>query len=676
MAKDTFDITGMQSQIEALRTMSDVTKQTESGIHDMTLAMQTYAQTYANLPELSIVDPEKAGVAKELLKDLTTELIKQEVSIKELVSIRKKEMQLLGAEFVDMQALTREGQKRAKIEAENMKKGEKFVKIKGQIVKVGGEELRDAKGTASAFASKGKALAKYAAGMANIQLSLAGIIALIIELWNIERKIGAIQKQVVSQWGDAKDNIAAAGKELSWVRYSMKKSWDVAQAYVGALTQAGFEKEHLVALSKELMAVETVYGQSVQEQVKYVKGLVTNFDLTARASGDYLSTIRETAKTIPMLSMSEAVDDVAELIDKTKVYNTDLLGTLALYNTLIRKDVAKKIGLGEAPRAVRKEIVQTITGFSQELEDGYKAALGKGATAAARIINFEMMSIPEQFSAMAEFITKRTQGFMGENREFAVRQHLKQFGFTSEQTRKVLAKAFAEGGFDEAGLKGFMAELGKQKEGMKVAAEKARADRENLIKKATEIAWGLTSAIELLKNWLEMELLPIFRDIRDYLRELVAGEIAPERLEDISKGYKGGMAERYFGIMPTGQKEKVMAGIEQTPVYKRMFEKVKREHPGTILRMGREASEKVLGQQSRRGFLGAAERGAPTKEAFLAALQTYAKTGEEAALNRMTTWARKGARNRRLVKGSHGKGGGNRSPQPVPKTKFTYKIQG
>lgn len=475
-------------------------------------AMEMVAKARARMGELKIIDPNEAEEVLKSVKQLEKELVKAGVTVNDLVKARRDEKRLIAGMLVDMEQLNKSGKRRVQQEAEALKEKEKFAKVDGQIVKLSDEDLKKRGKIVSAFKDQARSVTNYAQSMAGVQLSLVGIIALIIDLWDKSRKIGALSRQVVEQWERSPKALKEASSQLAQIRYGFKKSWDVAGQYVNILAQAGFEKEHILRLSKDIMAQEVLGRGTAQEQVQNIRALATNFGLTAEQSQIYLEAVKNVSRTIPMLSMGEAVKDWTELIDKTKAYNTDLLGTLALYNTLMREELADKLGLGDMPRVLRRDLAQTITGFSRDMEDGWKAALGEGRTAAERIISFEEMNLGEQFARAIEFADKKTGGFFGKEKIIASRKLLEQMGFGRE-VAKELTDAMKSGGLSTEGLRAFAMEFGKEREAMEAARKRAESERQNQIKKAMGVATGMTNSMDRLRIWIESKLLPLFQKL-------------------------------------------------------------------------------------------------------------------------------------------------------------------
>lgn len=663
MADDVFNVTNIESGVEAMQAMHGVTTKTAEQIRDMEVAMKTYSNAAASIPELKILDPNRYKEVTEGLVEMRKELVRQgktvseiNAAIRDVIKLRKEEKKIITAELVDMSRLTEAAKQRIKEEQKKAAFGEKYIKIGEKHHQLQAGEVKSAKQTVSAFAQKGKQLANYAASMAGIQLSLAGILALIIQAIDKSNRLGGMSMQVAAQWGKGNNNLKVASGEIMKIRSGFKKMLDQAGPYVISLARAGFEMKNMERLSKEIMAVEYRTGQSVQEQVGYIKGLVANFGLVDIEAANYLETVREATKTIPMLSMSEATQDWAELIDKTKVFNTDLLGTLSLYNTLMRKDLAEELGLGDAPRVVRKEIVKTVAGFSRDLEDGWKAALGRGTTAAARLIEFEDILPEEQFIRMAEFITEKTQGFAGAQRELAARKLLGQMGFAKE-ARVELARAFAEGGFDTSGLKNMMVALKENKIAMEKSRKQASRDRDKAIKKGMAIADLLSGLLHDLQVWLEGLVIQLGRLINslDSINEALRIKFdlpvqkAGEKIRGGIKALPFGVGETFTRLEKEGTFERFKKKAFETEWGKKALERTKKV-AGHLDPLGLRKGPPEGLKETELGILLLRAKARAPKGEYEKALGQLGTVHEAEAIRKLIMWVQQRTRHKTLAK--------------------------
>ena len=337
----------------------------------------------------------------------------------------------------------------------------------------------------------------YGRSMTGIQFSLVGILGLMIELSNRSRRVGAMGRQMAAQWKSGKGNIKEAVRTMGLLRGQYRMSIDEAGNLATSIARVGVEKEHVREITNDLVAAEYMHGISAQEGARQMVDLSNAYGVTQEHAQDLLTIVRETTKDIPGLSMGEASSDMMDLVQLTKTYNTDLLGTLGLYNSLIRTSAAEELGLGNVAKGVRKDIAMTVAGFSQNLGEGWKAALGEGATLAERMISFENLDPTEQFARMAGKINEMTQQFTDPfEKEFATRKLLGEVGFSGDAATE-LARTFADQGFD---VDTFADALRKRSDEAKDQAQTVEQVQKQLSKQAQSIAQALESWQAKLKR--------------------------------------------------------------------------------------------------------------------------------------------------------------------------------
>lgn len=290
-------------------------------------------------------------------------------------------------------------------------------------------------------------------------------------------------------------------------------------AEVGAAQKAHISKT--IGLSTELVAIQEKYGIAVGQSGGVIKGLVQDFNqTTGSARGMYGTVIKTTEHLQKMgvqIDVKELITDWTALADKTKAYQTDLMGVLAMYNTLIRKDIADKIGLGKAPMSVRKDLAKAITSMPLELDFAWKAKLGEdlGKTVAERGIKFEQLVTDKPMEGLrrvASFLdryAKKTGDIY--QAEFRGREILQRMmPSLSKEAVMHLARASARGKFTEGSVvemtKGYLAEAAKVRESDE-AWKKGRAD---LIRYAGTSNRAVQKIEELVQNF-----------IRDFFRKYV-----------------------------------------------------------------------------------------------------------------------------------------------------------
>lgn len=292
-------------------------------------------------------------------------------------------------------------------------------------------------------------LTSYAISLTGIQFSLGGIIKALVEAYDKTRKLTGISQIVNAQFKEGGRDVKAIANATYALRSSFKLSIDEAGKYMKQLSRLGLEKDQIQKFSKELVATEILYGQSIDDQVESMQNLINNFGLVSKEALNYNSLIRQTAIEMPNMSMTSVIDEIGELIQNQKMYNTDLLSTIGLYGILMRQDMSKKLGFDTLPRDFRKALVTGISGINKNMSDEWKAALGMfggaGKTPAAAILGFEKMDDAEKLVTILQFATKKTGGggLLGATPEriIMIRKLLEDMGIWSKEiTQKVVAE--------------------------------------------------------------------------------------------------------------------------------------------------------------------------------------------------------------------------------------------
>lgn len=481
------DVGALKEAGEALKGMQGTGARTAAEMKSLQQAMATFSRLSKEMSKAALVDPRAEGRIKKLKEGLEgakvtqeaiNKLTEHEVSTYEKLSILDKmRVRHAAGQNETQKRMVMYGNKMVEMEAK-----------KNHLLSAGKEVWQR---TSGAVVNNVRGLTSMVTSAAGFQLSLMGILALFMKMRDQQNRIGAMSMQSAAQWQGTSTSIGTASKAMSQLRGEFGKTVDEAGSIIVSMARIGVEEKGITNVARELVAIQELHGISVQESLGYMGQLAKSYEVSSEESSQFLRIARETTKTIPYLSMSEVSSDMMDLTKSTRSYNTDLLDTLSLYNTLMKKDVAKHLGLGDAPEAVRKDIVKVVAGFNTELGDGWKASLGEGATAAAKILNFEKLLPAEQFAKMAKFITEKTSQYSGAEQEFAVRQLLKQFNFTSAEMQQALAKAFTSGGFSAEGLQSVVSEVAGQREIIKKAQEADKTAKANLMKDASTVAKGL-----------------------------------------------------------------------------------------------------------------------------------------------------------------------------------------
>jgi len=504
---------------------------------------------------------------------LDTEALREAASFMELM---KNSSEITKSDFFEIsQAITLLGREKAKMamssfvnptDAKNIKKLEEMLKSMGvnaralqqvyaeQLKIVGGQgtKLKDIwKGmkTGQSF------LNKYTSSLTGINISIAGILALILKVSNINDRVGSMSRQISAHWGEGAKNIGTAGSLIWEVQSKFAKTVDEAGAYQKTLAMAGMEREDQVKLANEILAIEQEYGQTVGQQLQYITGLVGNFkelgDLEkdrAKHSTVYMETVRQVTKDIPMLSIEESTKDWADLINLTKAYNADLLGTLGMYKILMAQDLAKELGLGDTPRVIRKQIGEFLVGMPAKLSDGWKAALGsfmegsETRSMAENLFTFESAPIEQQITALSKFIEARVPDFMTSEGMYKLRNVFMGMGKEGAEMAKHLSEAFAAGKLTGPNLEKVLLKIGKEREAAGEAQAAAQTNMNKLIASGAKIAKNLVGLEQRLQRWIELELSGPIRELTTAIRDAIAWAKSEKMPKILSSNVKEGMA--------------------------------------------------------------------------------------------------------------------------------------
>lgn len=366
-----------------------------------------------------------------------------------------------------------------------------------------------------------KAIGQWVAGLGGIQFSLVGILALFLKIYNETTRIEGYSNRISAQMGGSFNaNLQAAKNTMVQMRDQFALSYDEIGKHLTALAQTGMEMDVLKKSAIELYAIQAQGGLSIQEQATGVNRLMTELNLTGDAARNYNTLLHTTGKTIEGLSLSQVAEDWSQITDSIKGYNTDLLGTVSLYNSLTRKDVAEQLGLGDMPQEFRRDLAKTAAGFSKDMEYGWKAFLGQGDTLAAKILNFEKAGPGEQLARAVEAAQKiATQSSQPiEYTMLKMRKIFAAMGMDEKTIAKSMADAVVGGKFNVDEFKKIMDKARKKGEEELKASEKSR---DALINLGSTISKALVSLEEKLTQVINDTLRPIVMEVVNALNRVV-----------------------------------------------------------------------------------------------------------------------------------------------------------
>lgn len=563
------DVAGFERASAYAKDIAGDAKLTNERMSNLVAITQELATAKAKMAGMDFISPAQLGLIKEIEKGLSAAGVTQS----KIAELTREAMLAEKGMLLTTNELTKKEEKFLNLKMKGLETAKMWVRTEKGLVELGDRKKINANELWGSMKKTGSELKGFATSTAGVQLSLVGIIALILEGLNVMRKIGAMSHQASVHWGNIGASAARANKTIWDIHTGFKKSVDESGALVIGLARTGFtsrdvattyksitkttreqvdltnqlgvfqggvlssnikihgylkkqtqERQTQYGLAMMFQARETEYGVSVSTQAKTVKELAMGFDISATGADNMAGAVMRSALAMHKaaedgtdignaLSVEDVLADWAELSQKTRAYNTDLMGTLAIYNTLMRKDIAKSLGLGGIPAAARRDIAKTFAGMSAELADGWKAALGEGGTPAEAILNFESMGVGKQIESVANFVTKHIGGGLA-NQILQTRKILESMG-VSKESQVYLARMLTSGKSDDIKKAAQMIE--KEKSAAEAQLKKEKEGQNNLVKSAQSTAASLTSLQDLLRQWIMDNVVQVLISIRDFM---------------------------------------------------------------------------------------------------------------------------------------------------------------
>lgn len=504
--------------------------------------------------------------------------------------------------------------KESKSLLENMKK----------ISKEYAKGTKNQKSHNSAWDKSVKAVQKYGGAVTGLNISVMGLIAMIVDVANIHRKINAYAKAGAAHLGDGAKAVYQTKSAMFDLRRGFATTYEEAGKVVGQLEAMGFTGEQIsrkqpmlrslksegnqltqnidyyeriassigdgnvevkkgesawdaanrvleesgvnvedlidksrqrnklakeitinnvkeakaakesVSVAQELYAIQRKYGIDIGRTGGIIKSLQQDFGASNKQARGLLGTAISLGTSLQAggmrVGISDLLQDWGQLIEGTKVYKTDLLGILGLYNVMMKKDLAKNLGLGGVAKSVKMDIAKTLTSSALNMEFGWKARLGMraglGRSPAEAGIKFEKQL---QKSPMEGFktIVAEVTAMVGDVKkhpfvaEFKGRQLFQGLGFSKESSVE-LARSVAAGNLTEKSVEATIKQqLNEDKELRKLQRDWPK-QRKALVASAGSIARGQQDFQAILKKWVEDKLMTPLLDILHILQATYA----------------------------------------------------------------------------------------------------------------------------------------------------------
>lgn len=506
MASDVFtvDSEAFAKASASLQSMQGQTAKIKSNMGQIVNALNLFSKTQSEMSKSNIVDPQAAKSLRELHRSLL------EIGVQHKIISGAA-----GKEVVDYNKLSLIDRARLKLSNLHLDQKKRMVMYQGKLIemetkssKLARAGLNVATGAAGKTWNMAKGATHFATSMTGVQLSLLGIIALLLELTNEGNKIGAMSKQITAQWGATSTALGKSSETMSKLRNEYWMSTEAAGNLVTSLSRAGVEEENIKVMAEDVYAVELEQGIAAQEHLAEVQNLSESYGMAMSQASMFLKNARDLTNTIPNLSMEQVSADMMDIVNSTRMYNTDLLGTVSLYNALVRKNVADKLGLGDLPIDLRRNLGKTLTSMTTQLDEGLKAVLGGGDSPAQGIIRFERMGSDKQAEAMLKFVEQNAPGGGGsiEDKEFGIRKVLGMF-IQDQTTIAKMAEEMAAGNLTSEKLAKVMEESKAEQEALAMDAKKEAVLRAKMYTNAQSIANGLTDWETKIKRAIKNAIL-------------------------------------------------------------------------------------------------------------------------------------------------------------------------
>jgi hypothetical protein len=465
------------------------------------------------------------------------------------VELTEDMVKAMGGEIVAASELTDQARKRAEQEAKAVTEAQKYVMVKGQLVKVNPADMDP--GLAKKYTENVKGQAKTLftpsgiAGLAGLDISLSGIIKMLIEAYDRMNRLGAMSRQVSSHFAGNNTHLRSINSSIRDISNSFKVSIDVAGAYVKQLTEAGMKYEDMQHFQKEMYGAELKSGHSLAMQLDTVKELTIEFGQNKMFASGFLESVRNLHKEIPYLSLNELNEDLLNMVRNSKAFGTSLLGDLGLYTTFMRKREKGDTtlgALGALPQSYRRELVMGMSNISKDMSIGMKAYFGQGLgkTPAENTLAYEKLGAEKgggfkQFQRIMERLPNVVAGGAPADRELGIRRFLDNVGMFSPEVNKKLAEISAQHPLEKADYERIMKEI--EANTNKEAKDKKIIDQQRnaLLKDSTEIADEMSSLLYDIRLWLENVLLGIVESIRDAIKWLAEHFGKREEQPSVSK---------------------------------------------------------------------------------------------------------------------------------------------
>ena len=395
-----------------------------------------------------------------------------------------------------------------------------------------------------------------------LEISFAGILSLILKMFDVGSKIKGSMSQTAAQFvsfrkdgGAWAKSTEVARKAIEDVKYSFALSAEESGGIVSNLARAGIEEEEMGksiskrksgqeayhSLASRMLGTQYAQQRSMDEQITNIMTLRNNFSLLVSSAQSFDVLMADIGRRIPGLSPQEAVAGIQEMAQGMRAVNIDVLDSITLFHSLGRdaekyrksvaeaKDKSEKTGqayqapsntsawgpMAAAPGDIRKKLLQYLSSMHLNVDMGTQALIGRrargGATAPEQREKFIQMTkeggkgIVEAYTTILQEVMERA----GTGPAAGIKaQSLLQGTYGMDQELALyLAQMVKDGKIDIEQLQKLRETYDADTKAMQEEAKKKDQLGDRLLRTGSAIANNLKSTQDWLQSKLEKYLV-------------------------------------------------------------------------------------------------------------------------------------------------------------------------
>jgi hypothetical protein len=520
MADDTFNMS--PDAIQAIDTgIQSVNKQ----LNTTNQASDTFAQSLTSINSIVSTLDANTATMYNTFASITTEMRNMSNIMSTLHEVSKDIVKAISDQKDNVSQVVSEIKKEANTLKQISTENEKHKKQQT-------DEIKNNKLIVAALKQEFNSFRNYASIVTGVTLSLGAALALLVEATNQTRKISGLSTLINTQYAQGGKSLHSTNSAIFSIHKNFKMAVEEVGSYITQIGRAGLKKEEVNKYAQELIANEKIYGEGIDSQVESINNLVGNYNMVTNEALNYASLVREVAKLTPDMSLAEITKDLKEMNSEQLMYNSNLFGTIGLFNVLMRKDIGKKLGLDKLPKEFKLGLLQGVTGAQSKLSYEWKAALGmsmgKGKTPSEAISGFEKIKNPAEILKGVVDFAKKSAGGSGTDQKLITRMIIDEIGVFSKDVTKKLMDSIDSGELNSENLAKIVKESTEEESANAAKAEKQGKTRDNNISATASALTQMQPVQDKIHQWLVdtlgalvPKLLHVLSIIRDYVVKAV-----------------------------------------------------------------------------------------------------------------------------------------------------------